>query len=193
MSPTSSTNYTVIGVSAAGCLSANSATSSVAVNPLPNVTIATSNTLICVGQSASLTANGASTYTWSNNSSGATIVVNPTVTASFTVFGTAANTCTSLATLNQNVSPCTNFGATIKGDFSDIIVYPNPSNGVVFISGLKANEKINLYNSIGIEVPYLISNSDTIFRLEIKNNSNTSNGVYFLKINNSIYKLLLLF
>jgi hypothetical protein len=60
VSPTTSTNYTVIGLSALGCF--NSGTVAISVNT--NSLTVSSNTTVCFGSNYTLTANGAITYTW---------------------------------------------------------------------------------------------------------------------------------
>jgi hypothetical protein len=59
INPTAQTVYNVSGTDVNGCSGLGSFT--VLVNPLPALTIATTNTLLCVGQTATLSANGAST------------------------------------------------------------------------------------------------------------------------------------
>ncbi len=93
VTPSVSTNYTVIGTSAAGCTA--SAVSNVTVLPSPSITIANSSPTICSGNTATLTATGGSTYIWI----GPTTVTNglaffPTTTGDYTVYATAANGCT---------------------------------------------------------------------------------------------------
>lgn len=59
VTPTTTTNYTVTGLNAAGC--SNSKVVNVSVNALPNV--AASSATICLGGSTNLIASGASSYT----------------------------------------------------------------------------------------------------------------------------------
>jgi len=74
-----------------------------AVLQTPTVSIAPSSTVICSGNSATLTASGAKTYTWSNTSTGNSIVVSPTTGTNYTVTGSAgycsASTTFSLAVI----------------------------------------------------------------------------------------------
>ncbi|MGZ3864275.1 MAG: T9SS type A sorting domain-containing protein [Bacteroidia bacterium] len=71
-------------------------TKSITIYNNPAVT-ATSAT-VCGGNSSSITAGGASTYTWSNGSTGANLVVTPTVSTTYTVTGTSAVGCSANAT-----------------------------------------------------------------------------------------------
>ena len=63
VSPTDTTNYSVIGTDANGCIGYD--TISVIVNPLP-VVFAGNDTAYCAGDSVTLSGSGASTYTWNN-------------------------------------------------------------------------------------------------------------------------------
>jgi len=97
--PGATTSYTVSGTNGNGCI--NSATTSVIVNPLPNVTV--NNGTVCNGTSVTLTANGASTYSWNpgtglSATTGASVTANPTVTTNYTVTGTDVNGCVNTAT-----------------------------------------------------------------------------------------------
>ncbi len=99
VSPLSTTNYSVTGTSA-GCL--NTAVAIVSVNPLPIVTVNSTN--ICVGQSSLLTALGATTYSWSTGSTLNLLTVSPIVTTNYTVTGITGS-CTNTAVSNVSVNP----------------------------------------------------------------------------------------
>jgi len=100
-SPTTTTTYTVIGTSVAGCLF--TAVATIVVNPLPVVTV--NSTSICEGLSTTLTASGASSYLWSNGSNANPLIVSPTRTTPYTVIGTDANNCSSNGSGNVTVFP----------------------------------------------------------------------------------------
>ncbi len=100
VTPTASTNYSVIGTSSQGCPSSNTVVSSVVVSiPVVSVTPAS----MCYGNSFTISPTGASTYTYTGGSP----VVNPTTTTSYTITGTDAFGCTDLtgAVLNLTVNP----------------------------------------------------------------------------------------
>lgn len=104
VSPTISTGYTVTGANLAGCT--RTAAVNVTVNPLPTLTVVSTNTNICSGTSATLTASGASTYTWSpGGTNGSTLAVTPGVTATYTVAGTSSLGCVNTRTFTQVVTP----------------------------------------------------------------------------------------
>ncbi|MGZ3941634.1 MAG: PKD domain-containing protein, partial [Bacteroidia bacterium] len=103
--PATTTQYTVVGIDANGCVNGDTATLTVVANPVISVASST----ICIGNSTNLTANGATTYTWSpatglNTTSGANVTANPTVTSVYTIDGTAG-TCTATTTATVVVNP----------------------------------------------------------------------------------------
>lgn len=104
VSPSSLTSYTVTGTGANSCT--NTTVATVIVNALPSITV--NSQTICNGQTAVLTANGASTtsdYSWSNGTNSTnTISVSPSSATSYTVTGTAANSCTNTAVANVMVN-----------------------------------------------------------------------------------------
>ncbi len=111
ITPTVTTNYTVTGTSALGCVSSNFVT--MAVNPTPTITITASSPTACAASVSTFTANGASTYTWSTGSNSLSISVTPTVTSTYTVDGTNTFGCVSTKTINLLVSNSTNVGGNV--------------------------------------------------------------------------------
>jgi len=105
VNPLVNTSYTLTGTALNSCT--NSAIQNISVNITPVLTITPSTTLICSGQTATFTGNGASTYTWISGPSTAAYAVSPTVNTTYTVIGTAANTCTNNASqsLSVNATP----------------------------------------------------------------------------------------
>ena len=103
VSPENTTTYTVTGTDNKGCT--KTASVSVTVNPLPNVSISPVNAL-CAGQSTTLTANGANTYSWDNElGEDNNIEVSPENTTTYTVTGTDNNGCTKTASVSITVNP----------------------------------------------------------------------------------------
>lgn len=107
VSPGTLTSYTVTGTAANGCINTDVAT--VTVNSLP--TISVNSATICNNQTAILTASGAASttnYSWSNGTNNInTISVSPSSLSTYTVTGTASNTCsnTAVATVTVNSLP----------------------------------------------------------------------------------------
>jgi hypothetical protein len=115
VSPTSNTNYTVVGTSTAGCVSQAFATSSLLVNPSPIITV--NNGTICSGQNFSINPTGANTYTIQ----GGNAVVSPSINTTYTVIGTSTAGClsqafaTSSLTVNPNPIITVNNGTICAG------------------------------------------------------------------------------
>ncbi|MCE3279869.1 MAG: hypothetical protein K0S44_2060, partial [Bacteroidetes bacterium] len=119
--PSSTTSYTVTGTTS-GCT--NTAVSTVAVNPIPLVSV--NSPSICPGSTATLTANGASTYVWSAGatSTGAnTATASPASTTSYTVTGSSLGcSATAVATVTINNA------LTVDAGLNDSICFGGSSN-----------------------------------------------------------------
>ncbi|TND08827.1 MAG: hypothetical protein FD123_1681 [Bacteroidetes bacterium] len=109
VSPVSNSTYTITGIDANGC--SGTATVSVTVNNLPNVTASSVSGTTCDGESDTLNASGALAYAWSSGGSSATEIVSPSATTTYTVTGTDSNGCTNTATINVNVNALPNVNA----------------------------------------------------------------------------------
>jgi uncharacterized protein YjdB len=86
----------IITVTATNRCGASYGTKTVAINPLP--TISSNPISICNGESGSLTASGGITYTWAPDinlsaTTGSSVIVTSTTTATYTITGTDANGC----------------------------------------------------------------------------------------------------
>jgi hypothetical protein len=109
--PSTTTVYTVTGVSAAGCSS--QATFTLHVTPTPTITITPSTNPVCIGTAVTLTACCASTYTWTSAfpispNTHATVITTPVFAAAgsvnYSVHGTQ-NGCNANATITLTVVP----------------------------------------------------------------------------------------
>lgn len=174
-SPTTSTAYTVTGADANGC--SNTAMITIAVNPLPTVSM-TAIPQVCVYNAAFDLTNGSpagGTYSGTGVSSGqfdpATAGVGThTITYSYT----DGNSCTNIATADITVDACSSL-EEIEELF--LSVYPNPSNGIVQV-------KTNLTGTLKIQVvdltgKVLIETNETQLNL-----SGLSTGKYIVQISN---------
>ena len=140
--PTTTTTYTVIGTATNGCT--NETTVVVTVNSIPVINL--TNATICIGSQTTLTAGGASIYTWSpntnlNQTTGQTVIANPTTTITYTVTGTTAgcsSTATAIVTVNSlpiittniaTTSICINSNATLTVAGANTYVW-TPNNGL---------------------------------------------------------------
>lgn len=101
VSPTTTTNYTVVGTGTNSCT--DTKTTQVVVNSLPVISV--NSGTACSNVTSILTVSGANTYTWSTGATGtSSIAVTPTVNTNYTVTGTAATTgCTNTAVSNITV------------------------------------------------------------------------------------------
>lgn len=131
--PTANTSYTVIGTSAAGCVSSTFATSSITVNANPTITVNSGS--VCPGQSFTITPGGANTYTFQGGSS----IKTPTTNSTYTVVGTDINGCisqtfaTSSITIGTNPTLTVNSGTICYG--SSFTISPSGANTYTFSSG----------------------------------------------------------
>jgi dienelactone hydrolase len=183
VTPTATTSYSVSGTSAAGCVSSVS-TNTVVVNELPVLVAATNNTLLCAGQSSSLSVTGADTYTWSTNENSSTILVSPTVSTIYSVQGTDNNGCLNSTTITQDVSTCTGINNVASETIFNL--YPNPSNGQMFIE-VSSEIEASLFDVLGHEV-FTKNLGEGQHELSIEN---LSNGIYFLKVSQSNYSKII--
>ncbi len=130
--PSVSASYTVVVTSPENCT--NQAVVNVTVNPTPTLTTLASRTVICKNETTTLTANGAGTYGWSDGTQGATVVATGTITGTqtFTVTGTSTEGCVSSSTVSFKVNTCS---ALDELSSQELVVYPNPTNGLLFLGG----------------------------------------------------------
>ncbi|MGZ3899302.1 MAG: beta strand repeat-containing protein, partial [Bacteroidia bacterium] len=101
VSPTVTTTYTLLGSNG---LCTGSKTIQITVNTPPTVSAFNLSGTVCPGNPVQLVATGALTYTWLPGSiNGNIVIVNPTVTTTYTVNGSAGG-CVGQATVIANVS-----------------------------------------------------------------------------------------
>jgi gliding motility-associated-like protein len=97
------TAYTVTLLYNSSCIL--TATTSITVFPKPNIMINATNFVICSGGNSILTANGATTYTWNSGNNNPTETVTPSVTTTFSISGTDANSCINSNSISITVAP----------------------------------------------------------------------------------------
>ncbi len=98
VSPTSTTSYSIIGTSTAGCVSVNTAVATVTVHPLPVISVNSGS--ICQGSVFTIQATGASSFIYQGGST----TVSPISNTSYTVIGTSSLGCVSASAAVSNVS-----------------------------------------------------------------------------------------
>ncbi|MFN8288049.1 MAG: T9SS type A sorting domain-containing protein [Chitinophagales bacterium] len=96
--PAGTQTYIVTGT-LNGCTDTASIT--VTVNPIPNVSASATQTQLCTGSSTTLNGNGAAAYVWSNGVTNG-VSFTPAATTTYTVTGTL-NACTATASLTVTV------------------------------------------------------------------------------------------
>jgi len=106
--PTITTTYTVTGTDNFGGVS--TATITVKVNPLPDITVTPNPAKIFVGDAVQLKASGANSYLWTpsrglNDTTKSIVTANPTTTTTYFVSGTDGNGCVGIDTVLVNVFP----------------------------------------------------------------------------------------
>jgi large repetitive protein len=119
--PTTTGQYNVTCTTAAGCTGSGNLT--VNVNPRPVAPVILANvTTICPGDSATLTSNACvGSVLWSNNATGISIKVKPTVTTSYTAICDATG-CKSLASNAVNITVGPKALPTITATLENICV-----------------------------------------------------------------------
>lgn len=102
VTPTTTTTYTVIGSSPAGCLGTQTVT--ILISPTPTLSPISSPTAICIGGSATLSSTGATSYTWNPGAlTGSSAIVSPASTTVYTITG-LTGICSSTATVSLVVN-----------------------------------------------------------------------------------------
>jgi len=102
VSPTTTTTYTVTGVSGS-CSPV--ATALVIVNPLPEINVTTDAAEVCSGDTAILSVTGANSYIWSTSDTTSTIIVTPDTLTTYTVTGIDTLGCTNVGYITINTKP----------------------------------------------------------------------------------------
>ncbi|MGL5890977.1 MAG: PKD domain-containing protein [Bacteroidia bacterium] len=101
VTPAATTTYTVTGTDANNCI--GTTTVSVTVNALPALT-SSGDVAICPGGITTITVSGASSYNWMpGNLTGSSQSVSPTVTTTYTITGTDANSCSDITLVTVTV------------------------------------------------------------------------------------------
>jgi len=177
--PTSSTNYTVQGSNNFGC--AMEAVVSITVMPQPTIS-ASSQTPneSCVGDMVTLNSAGNSqSATWYSSTNplvlqGLSVNVILQQSATYTVIGMGANSCTNQATVTQIVNTCVGLAQLQAG--SDLVrLFPNPTNGILqFELGETGQKTIEIFDVSGRIVLSRVTTEATL-TLDI---STLASGVY---------------
>lgn len=183
--PAITNSYSVTGTNTlTGCTSTNASVHTVTVNPLPILSVTTSDEEMCVGETITLTAGGANSYSWSTNETGSSISVTPALTSSYTVYGTDVKGCSSDIVFTQVVSDCLGLKEQNELPFS-LTVFPNPNTGNFSIS-TELNIPLVILNDLGQVVKTISADGSNICTVD-----DLPNGIYFVvgRKDNQVVKL----
>lgn len=90
-------------------------TKTIQVQSGPSLSVSASTTSICAGSSSTIMVSGGNTYTWQpGNSSGSSLVVSPTTSATYSVSSTSTLGCITMSTIQVsfNAAPVLSISAT---------------------------------------------------------------------------------
>lgn len=148
VSPTATTSYSISGTATNGCVSQTPAVSTVSVYANPTLNVTSNQSVICIGESVTIVGTGALNYTWSASSATSpTVVLNPTVTTSYTVTGVNAAGCIGKTIFTQSVDLCARLTEPDL-PMEIISIYPNPNQGEFLLELSKAGRLI-IFNFLG--------------------------------------------
>ena len=91
--------------------------------------------------------------------------------------------CAQYVQLTNSTLPCLVTGVNDFNKESLLKVFPNPFTKHIQIENLKPNFIVELFNSIGVKI-YAGT------QIELQDFSNLTKGIYFIKIENSTYKIV---
>jgi len=111
VTPAIPTSYYVVGTDINGCVGADTVTVQLVANPTANITA--NSTSICNGDNLTLQATGGGTYTWNDNSTLDSLVVNPTANTIYSVIVDVGG-CLDTANFPVTVNPLPSI--TISGN-----------------------------------------------------------------------------
>lgn len=169
-------SYTLTLTDACG----NTATASVTITQPTAISLTssfTSDTGNCNGTAMVTASGGVPPYKYTWTGGGTTDSISGKCAGTYCCFVTDSNGCgdsvcvviTSTAGV-QNIS-----------NVSSIRVYPDPSNGVFTISGLKNGQVVELYNYMGQQVSRTVNTTGNVMHFDV---SGMVDGIYLLKIDN---------
>lgn len=183
VSPTANTSYTVIGTNSFGCTA--QASQAITVNPLPNVTITSSNPndIACMEDFTELNyvGTGAVSFQWLSSSGvlvGNPVMVNPQMTTTYTLVGTSAQGCSASAQYELNVTECVGLNEN-SASANGIKVYPNPTSGSFVIEWNNSLVKTATVTDISGRVVFTAGSELNQINVDL---SNLANGVYMVKV-----------
>ncbi len=117
VSPITQTTYSVVGTSSlSGCT--NTVTQVIFVNPAPSIALFANPPIVCSGAPTNLMTSvigsGNVNFAWSNQMTGANIVVTPTANTSYTVIATGQNGCSINSAISVSVNPLPSINVAVS-------------------------------------------------------------------------------
>jgi hypothetical protein len=118
------------------------------VQPAPVVNVTGNEAMVCPGKSVTLNASGATAYTWNpGNTTGASRIVTPSVTTTFTVTGSNGS-CNSPVVVTLTVSPPFNVSLATSGSVvcegDTVSIFASGANSYTFFPGGSTQNPIYL-------------------------------------------------
>lgn len=174
--------YTYFAEANSCTVNPNRTTITFTVYAIPNISLAqTPANVICAGESTTLTASGANSYSWSTGGTGASVVVNPSTTTTYTVAGFDTNSCSASGVITQSVDACLG-GIRYFSEEPSYTIYPNPGTGKFYLNSLSLN--------VGALVEIQDVNGKTVYAIKIQTPltcidlEGLPNGIYYLRLLN---------
>lgn len=187
---TMSGNYILTTTNACGI---NTDTTSVIVNPLP-LAVASNTGPYCVWQPIQLNASGGVSYSWIGPYSFSSALQNPSITAAtmpmngtYFVTVTDAEGCVATTSTDITINVCAGLDNISKLGFT---IYPNPtSDSVTILSSENIQQNLIISNIFGEMIIHqeIKLTVDTPIIVDLSNNPT---GIYFLRIGNSVQKII---
>lgn len=187
VSPNTSTTYSLSITSTSNNIVCPAGTSvTLVVNPNPTVTASSQPANVCKGQTFVLNASGAATYSWSTGAATSSLSTNEPQPGiyTYTVTGTNAEGCTSSSQVQVVVNSCS--GIEELGS-NGVMVYPNPSRGLVNIQGYKTM-RVEVINALGQRVKTLVLNAENGYKAEF---NHVTSGIYFIQAEGKTQRLVI--
>jgi hypothetical protein len=189
VSPPISTTLFVTGTGTNAC--SNSIGVPIQVSPMPSVSIA-GNFTLCTGDNSTLMATGANTYSWSNGSTGTSIMVSPLSGTSYTLVGSNSPVChdtvsvmvhvvaTPTINVTGNFSVCAGESSLLTANGADTYSWSNNATGAIIgitpfstitltvtgktmIGSCTDSEVVNVYVSLCTDIPGITSDHIKIY------------------------------
>lgn len=188
--PSTTTNYTVVGTDANGCINGDTTTVTVVNNPTVTVADAT----ICAGNTTTLTANGASTYTWSpatglSATTGSSVIANPGATQTYTITGTVGS-CSAVTTATVTVNNLPVVGvnsATICASQQTATLTANGANTYSWNpgTGLSSTSGTSVIATPASNITYTVTGTDMNGCISTATSTVTVNSIPLLTVNSA--------